>query len=87
MLFWNPEGADDVAVHGEVQQLGRAHLPISVYEGSAEDVASYGAITRDVPVYGTPTILIIAKNGQTTELTGLQEDFGIEQAINEARGT
>jgi hypothetical protein len=84
VLFWNPAGADDVAVHGQVQQLGRAHLPIAVYEGNAEAVASFGAITREVPIYGTPTILVIAKNGQTTELTGLQEDFSIEQAIEQA---
>lgn len=85
VLFWNPDGADDLAVHGQVQQLGHSHLPISVYEGNAEAVASFGAITREVPVYGTPTILIVAKNGQTTELTGLQEDFTIERAIEEAR--
>lgn len=86
LLFWNPAGADDVAVHVQVRQLGHSHLPVVVYEGTPEDVAAYGAITREVPVYGTPTILIVAKNGQTTELTGLQEDFAIEQAIEEARG-
>ncbi len=85
VLFWNPAGADDVAVHGQVLQLGRSHLPIAVYEGNPEAVASFGAITREIPVYGTPTILVIAKNGQTTELTGLQEDFSIEQAIEQAR--
>lgn len=85
VLFWNPNGADDVAVHGQLQKLGHGRLPLAIYEGNAEAVASYGAITREVPVYGTPTILIVAKNGQTTELTGLQEHFSIEQAIEEAR--
>lgn len=84
VLFWNPEGADDVAVHGQLQGLSHGRLPIAVYEGDAEAVASFGAITREVPVYGTPTILIVAKNGQTTELTGLQEHFSIERAIEEA---
>ena len=85
VLFWNPSGADDVEVHGQVRQLTHTHLPIAIYEGSAESVAAYGAITRDVPVYGTPTILIVAPTGKTTALTGLQEDFSIEQAIEEAR--
>lgn len=85
VLFWNPNGADDVVVHGQLQKLGRGRLPLAIYEGNAAAVAFYGSLTREVPVYGTPTILIVAKNGQTTVLTGLQEHFSIEQAIEEAR--
>jgi hypothetical protein len=85
VLFWNPNGADDVAVHSQLQKVGHGRLPLAIYEGSAAAVAFYGSLTREVPVYGTPTILIVAKNGQTTELTGLQEHFSIEQAIEEAR--
>jgi hypothetical protein len=85
VLFWNPNGADDVVVHGQLQKLGHGRLPLAIYEGSAAAVAFYGSLTREVPVYGTPTILIVAKNGQTTVLTGLQEHFSIEQAIEEAR--
>jgi hypothetical protein len=85
LLFWNPNGADDAAVRGQVRQLGSRRLRIAIYEGNAADVAAYGAITREVPIYGTPTILIVSRTGQTTELTGLQEDFSIEQAIEEAR--
>ncbi len=85
VLFWNPQGADDIAVHEQLQRITRSRLPVEIFEGNGEAVASYGALTRDIPVYGTPTILIVAKNGQTTELTGLQERFSIEQAIDEAR--
>ena len=85
VLFWNPLGADDEAVHAQLQHVAHSHLPVAIYEGSAETVANYGAITRQVPVYATPTILVVAKNGQTTVLTGLQEHFAIEQAIAEAR--
>jgi hypothetical protein len=85
LLFWNPNGADDAAVHGQVRTVGHSHLPVVVYEGNASDVASFGAITRQVPVYGTPTILIIGVKGRTSSLTGLQDAFAIEQAIHEAR--
>jgi len=85
LLFWNPNGADDAAVHGQVRTVRHSHLPVVVYEGHANDVASFGAITRQVPVYGTPTILIIGVKGRTTSLTGLQDAFAIEQAIDEAR--
>jgi hypothetical protein len=87
VLFWNPAGADDVAVHDQLRQLGKSHLPVSVFEGSAQEVAAYGAITREVPVYGTPTILIISASGHTIVLTGLQDDRSIEQAVEEDRSS
>ncbi len=58
---------------------------IAVNEARASQVASFGSITRAVQVYQTPTILILNKNGQTTTLTGLNDAFSIEQAIDEAR--
>jgi hypothetical protein len=58
---------------------------IAVNEAPASQVASFGSITRAVQVYQTPTILILNKKGQTTTLTGLNDAFSIEQAIDEAR--
>ena len=58
---------------------------IAVNEASAKQVASFGSITRAAQVYQTPTILIVNKKGQTTTLTGLNDAFSIEQAIDEAR--
>jgi len=107
ILFWNPNGADDVAVHHELQMLLKAHRSagshgpvaesliktfgreldrkIAVFEASAGQVATFGSITRGVQVDGTPTTLILNSKGQTTTLTGLQDGYAIEQAINEAR--
>jgi hypothetical protein len=85
ILFWDPRGADDNAVHRAVQALNRSHLKIAVNYAGASQVATFGTITRGIQVYGTPTLLIINKKGQTTTLTGLQDGFAIEQAISEAR--
>lgn len=59
----------------------------AAFVSTAGQVASYGSITRGVQVYGTPTVLIVNKSGQTTVLTGLQDAFSIEQAIDEARNS
>ncbi len=83
LLFWNRRGTDDVAVQRAVQSLPRHK--IAVHYSSASQVASYGSITRGVQVYATPTILIVNRHGQTTTLTGLQDAYSIEQAIDEAR--
>jgi hypothetical protein len=85
ILFWDPRGADDNAVHRAVQELNRSHLKIAVNYAGAGQVATFGSITRGIQVYGTPTLLIVNKKGQTTTLTGLQDGFAIEQAISEAR--
>jgi hypothetical protein len=86
ILFWDPKGADDVSVRGAVAQLrGQSGLRIGVSVARASQVASFGTITRGVQVYGTPTLLIVNKKGQTTTLTGLQDAYAIKQAIQEAR--
>ena len=84
ILFWNRHGADDVAVQHALQPFTKAGKRISVIETSASQVASFGSVTRGVQVYGTPTILIVNKRGQTTTLTGLQDSYSISQAIAEA---
>jgi hypothetical protein len=85
ILFWNHHGADDVAVQRALQPLSKSGKKISVQESPAGQVASFGLVTRGVQVYGTPTILIVNKHGQTTTLTGLQDTYSISQAIAEAR--
>ncbi len=58
---------------------------ILVVEAPPSQVATFGSVTRGVQVYGTPTILIVNRHGQTSSLTGLQDAYSIEQAITEAR--
>lgn len=85
ILFWNPKGADDVVVHRAVHQLNANSLHIAIDEAPPSDIAAFGTITRGIQVYGTPTLLIVNKKGQTITLTGSQDSFAIAQAISEAR--
>jgi hypothetical protein len=85
ILFWNHHGADDVAVQRALKPLAKSGRKISVQEVAPGQVAAFGSVTRGVQVYGTPTILIVNKHGQTTTLTGLQDTYSIQQAIAEAR--
>jgi cytoskeletal protein RodZ len=88
LLFWNPAGADDIAVHSALAPLASAHnRKVAVQEALASQVASFGTITRGVQVVATPTILVINKRGQTIVLTGVQDTFSVEQAIAEARSS
>jgi hypothetical protein len=86
ILFWDPRGSDDVSVRKAVSRLsGNGRVKVAVNYARANQVASFGTITRGIQVYGTPTLLVVNKNGQTITLTGLQDSFAIEQAISEAR--
>jgi hypothetical protein len=86
VLFWNPKGSDDVAVHKELaaveKKLGGK---IAVHYALTDQVASFGSITKAIQVYQTPTILMVNGKGLTTTLTGFTDAFAIEQTIKEAR--
>ncbi len=86
ILFWNPKASVDVAVRREVEAAGHTlGGKIAVHYARADQVGSFGSITRAVPVFQTPTIVIINKRGQATTLTGLTDAFSLEQAVEEAR--
>ncbi len=86
ILFWTPRSSVDESVHRELQVVGGAlGGKVAVHNARAVQVGSFGSITRAVQVDQTPTILIVNPQGQTTTLTGLQDVFSIEQAIDEAR--
>jgi hypothetical protein len=72
------------------QRLLKAHgleldKSISVFEASADEVASFGSITRGVQIYGTPTLVVVGPSRQAHVVTGLTDAYSIEQAIEEAR--
>jgi len=86
LLFWNHSGTDDVAAHKAVQ-LVKNVKHVAVQEAAANQVASFGSVTRGVQVYATPTIFIIGAHRQAIVLTGVQDAFSIQQAIAEARSS
>ncbi len=86
VLFWNPKGADDVAVHKELQVVEKKlGGKVAVHYAFAKQASSFGSITQAIQVYQTPTILLVNGKGLTTTLTGFTDAFSIEQTIDEAR--
>jgi hypothetical protein len=86
LLFWNPKATDDQSVRAALgavsgQQRGR----VAVHVALAGQVSLYGSVTRNVGVFQTPTLLIVAKQGLAVTMTGLVDQYAIEQAIIEAR--
>jgi len=87
LLFWNHKGADDVAVQRAVQSVAHSQRKVVVQQAQPNEVAAFGSITRGVQVYGTPTLLIVGKNGHTIVITGLTDPYSIGQAVSEVRSS
>jgi hypothetical protein len=86
VLFWNPKGAVDRAVRGELRKAsGSMHGKLAVQVARSSEVGSFGSFTRTAQVYSTPTILLINPKGKTSSLTGLTDAFSIEQSIKEIK--
>jgi hypothetical protein len=83
LLFWDAKGSDDRAVHSVVE--GLAGFKVAVHVSPPRQVALYGAVTRGVQIYSTPTTLVIGKGGKARTLTGLTDEYALRQAISEAR--
>jgi FlaG/FlaF family flagellin (archaellin) len=86
LLFWNPKSSDDKSVRQALLSVS-AHQKgkVAVHVALAGQVGRYGAMTRDVQVLQTPTLLVVNKQGLALTITGLVDRYAIEQAILEAK--
>jgi hypothetical protein len=85
LLFWNPHATDDIAVHSQLSAAAaKLKGKVAVHVALAHQVGQYTSVTREVQVYGTPTLLVVGRKGQAITLTGLLDAYAIEQAVSEA---
>lgn len=87
LLFLNPHAYDDDATAiGATEVAYKLRHHVAAHLALASQVNSFGSITRDIQVYQTPTLLIINPKRQVATITGLTDEFALEQAIAEAKG-
>ncbi len=87
LLFLNPNGYDDDATAiGTTEVAYKLRHHVAAHLALSNQVNSFGSITRDIQVYQTPTLLIINPKREVTTVTGLTDEFALEQAIAEAKG-
>jgi hypothetical protein len=87
LLFYNPAAADDQAVKQELRTIpprsGRVvkvAIPIS-------EVAHYPVVTNQVPVQGSPTLVIVDRTARAFTLVGFATGFEIANRIDDALST
>ncbi len=87
LLFLNPNSYDDDATAiGTTEVAHKLRHHVAAHLALAGQVNSFGSITRDIQIYQTPTLLIINPKRAVTTVTGLTDEFALEQAIAEAKG-
>ena len=84
LLFWNPQGADDIAARGALRDLDRRGGKVVVRVVPISRVAQYESITSGVKIAQSPTTLVIGRKRQTRVIVGLTEPREISQAVGDA---
>jgi hypothetical protein len=80
VLAFFGRGSDDGAVRAAVRELPSHGGRVVVRSATVERVARYAAITNDVKVAGTPTVLVLGKGPKARTLTGLTTTAEVDQA-------
>jgi hypothetical protein len=84
MLFYNPAAADDQAVKQELATVPTHRGRVVKLTIPLGEIANYTAVTEQVPVNFSPTLVLIAPNGQADEIVGFSDQFEIAQRVDDA---
>jgi hypothetical protein len=81
VLFYNPAGADDFADYQALTNIpayaGRVvRLAVPITE-----IARYAAVTTQVPVTGSPTLVVIDGKHRAQTLVGFADDLAYDQLV------
>jgi hypothetical protein len=87
MLFYNPTGADDVAVKKEFAAVSRHRGRVVKLTIPLGEAANFTQVTQQVPVNFSPTLVLIAPSGQADEIVGFSDQFEIAQRVDDALAT
>jgi hypothetical protein len=84
MLFYNPAATDDQAVKHELASVPTHHRQVVKLTIPLSEAANFTPVTQQVPVNFSPTLVLIAPNGQAGEIVGFSDQFEIAQRVDDA---
>jgi hypothetical protein len=86
LLFYNPAAPDDRAVRQELGNVPTHAGKVFKLTIPLNEMARYLAITNQVPVNVSPTLVLVAPNGQADESVGYTDPFEVTQRVDDALG-
>ena len=87
LLFYNPSAADDQAVKQELATVpvhGGRVFKLAIPLG---ELSGYTAVTSQVPVNISPTLVIIDRAHSAQEIAGFADSFELTQRVQDALST
>ena len=81
MLFYNPAASDDQAVKQELNGVPTHRGKVVKLTIPLNEAANFSAVTQQVPVNFSPTLVLIARSGETHEIIGYSDQFEIAQRV------
>lgn len=84
LLFYNSRGADDLAVRAELAGISVRGARILKLAVPLEELSRYPAVTNQVPVVQSPTLVLIDGSHRAHLLVGYTTGFELAQRITDA---
>ena len=84
LLFYNPAAPDDRAVRQELGAVPTHAGKVFKLAIPLNEMVSYLAITNQVQVNVSPTLVLIAPNGLADEIVGYTDPFEVSQRLDDA---
>jgi hypothetical protein len=81
VLFWDPAGSDDRHVHQAVQEVNTREGTVKIHSFEIDDVGKYTALTQDVPVNVSPTLIILSPKLDAWRITGYTDTAEIDGLV------
>jgi hypothetical protein len=86
MLFWNSNGTDDRAVRRAVLDVNRRGGKVLTRVIPISRVGRYEAITRGASIQGSPTVVVINRDGIARTIAGFTTTPEISQIVSDLGG-
>jgi len=84
LLFFNPAAPDDRAVRQELGTVTTHHGRVFKLAIPLSEIHRYTAITAQVPVNLSPTLVLVAPDGRAQEIVGYTDPFEVSQRVDDA---
>lgn len=84
LLFFNPLAADDRAVKAELAAVSTHGTKVVKLAVPITELSHFTAVTNQVPVNGSPTLVLIDRARQATTIVGFASLFEIQQRVADA---
>ncbi len=84
LLFYNPTGADDQADLAQLKGVSTHKGKVVTVAVPLSELTSYSVITDQVPVQGSPTLVVIDPLHRATTLVGFADQLQMNQLVDAA---